>query len=183
MLTAAVPGRDKLPSPTLHSQLWPRKSKQVEATHKTFTSCCKQPYPIFLPGCCSPCAFPSPLVVGQVLCCVTLPKLVLPSLLWLRRRKEAGGQTALQSSRLLGRRGSSGAGWGRELPSVCPKCHFWSRASFKNRDQLSWSFEKGIQFSTCSHYVPISPEENWNYLGQCYYGVSDMNYTEKTILL
>lgn len=140
MLTAAVPGRDKLPSPTLHSQPWPRKSKQVEATHKTFTSFCKQPYPIFLPGCCSPCAFPSPLVVGQVLCCATLPKLVLPSLLWLRRRKEAGGQTALQSSRLLGRHGSSGAGWGRGLPSVCPKCHFWSRASFKNRDQLSWSF-------------------------------------------
>lgn len=90
------------------SRLWPRESKQAEAARKTFTSCWKQIYPIFLP---SPCAFPGSLEVGQVLCCATLPKLVLPSLLWLRRRKEAGGQTALQSSGLLGRcYGNSGAG-------------------------------------------------------------------------
>lgn len=105
-----------LPSSTLHFILWPRESKQAEAAHRTFMNCCKQCYPIFLPDCCSLSAFPSPLVVEQVLCSATIPKLEAPSLLWLRRRKEAGGQTVLQSLGLLGGRcccGSSGAGWAR----------------------------------------------------------------------
>lgn len=144
-VTAAVPGEDKRPGPTLRSRLWPGQSKQAEAAHETFTSCCKQHYyPVFLPGWCLPCAFP--LVVGQVLCCATLPKLARPPLLWLRRRKEAGGQAALQSAGLLGGRccGSSGAGWGRELPSVGPKCHFWYRVLFKIGNSFHEIFRNSV---------------------------------------
>lgn len=137
------------PAPPCTPDCGSGKANRWRQLTRLFTSCCKQPCPVFLPGCCSPCAFASTLGVGQVLCCATLPKLVLPSLLWLRRRKEAGGQTALQSSGLLGRRGSSGTGWGRDLTSVWPKCHFWSRVPFKNRDQFLWSFS-GIHFSSCS---------------------------------
>lgn len=150
VLTAAVPGRDKPPSPTLRSPLWPRESKQAEATHKTFTSCCKHHYPVFLPGCCSPCAFPSPLAVGQVLCCATLPKLLLPSFLWLRGR----WVNSLPVLRVIGK--VLWQQWGRLGKGTAfsdPKCHFWSRVSSK----IGISFHEVFKESSLVPAVTMSP--------------------------
>jgi len=50
--------------------------------------------------------------------------------------KQPSGCLGCWEEDVIGRKmlsGSSGAGWGRELPSAGLKCHFWSRVALKNK--------------------------------------------------